>query len=1111
MIVLAAAALAAAGMALADEEGRPGTLFDDLVRHREGGAFVTVPRPLESLDPADGLRGAWEGFATRHGGGWSILLDERSGMPLLVAGRGIEWLPESAIPGAGLEGLEARARTFLDENRALFRGGPGTIELDREASFAARNGHWQIVFRQVVDGVRVEEARLELHVKRGRLVMLGASSWGRPTVSGVPTLDAGQARAALDVYVGGPTLVFEQVGEPELAILVLDAAPSGEPETWKGPRGEGLAHALIWRFRFRDPAGPATWVGEVDAHDGSVRAFYDEAQQGSVRGGVFPVSADGDCAAGGCEIAGFPMPHADYTESGQPEEYADEYGNLTCAVASSPFETNLSGPYINVHDLCGPLSELGACDDGLDLGLKHGENCDVAPGDSAGNSAASRSTYYHLNRAAEIARFYDADNAWLQSPLTINVNIASSCNANWDGAEINMYGAGGSCRNTAELQGLLVHEWGHGYDYNDGGGSDRPSEAYSDVTAVLAARDSCVGRGMYTDRVTCEDWGNPCLDCSGIRDFDWAAHEWNTPSTPTNWAQTQCPPDYSQFRGPCRREAHCESYIASEAIYDLAARDLPAAGMDQESAWQLVQRLWYETRPGSGGDAYFCYLPLSNSCAVTSWYQRMRVADDDDGDLANGTPHAAALFAAFARHDIACGSADDPENQSTSSCPTLDAPALTVTETASGTQLDWTAVAGAAEYRVYRGELGCDRQQVPLAALPGGETSYLDAVADQDLNRNYRVEAFGSNPACFSPVSNCAATPSGARLQKQSHRVADENHDGDGIPEPGETIRLPMTLFNTGTEDALSTAGTLRLAGPPQVRILDSDATWPVIPAGAVAESEQPHFELVLLEDAPCGELLALDYEAGAANAPTTGGRIEIPLGDRQRDFLNDAMLGIPPLTTIPMPSYITIDQDRTVAELDVSVNIRHEDPTQLIVELSSPEGTTVRLHDRSAGTADGVVTRFDLLTAPDGPGSLDDFAGQSALGTWTLSIQDVDSDGPTSNGTLYEWTLHATVEGGFDCEPATCAEPAPVDAPDLRVDRLDSGSGTDLLFTWEPVAAAGYHVLRSDNAPFDGVVELLGRTTVETSFTEANGGGSPPALVFYQVRGVNSCNQEGP
>ena len=34
----------------------------------------------------------------------------------------------------------------------------------------------------------------------------------------------------------------------------------------------------------------------MDAHDGSILSFYDATQYAAVRGGVFPISADGDCA-----------------------------------------------------------------------------------------------------------------------------------------------------------------------------------------------------------------------------------------------------------------------------------------------------------------------------------------------------------------------------------------------------------------------------------------------------------------------------------------------------------------------------------------------------------------------------------------------------------------------------------------------------------------------------------------------------------------------------------------------------------------------------------------------------------------------------------------------
>jgi hypothetical protein len=958
--------LASTAPAQAASDHRPAGLFDDRIKQRQSDSAGSLPLALEQVDTAGGLRHSWEQFRSRHGGGWTIYLDEKTAMPTLVAGRGIEWFAKETFSGESLNDLEARARLFLAENIERLGDWSGMIELDRKASFSARNGHRQLVFRQVVDGTRVENARIEFHLKQGRLIMFGASSWGAPTTSGIPSLDAAKARAALDEYIYASTLAFEQEGAPELAMIASE-------------NEESLQHDLIWRFRFRDPAGPALWTGEVDAHDGSIRAFYDGTDYAAVRGGVFPFQADGDCAAGGCEIAGFPMPFADYTEDGEPEEYADAYGNLMCSISTASFETNLSGPYVNVSDACGAVAEFGSCEDGLDLGLKHGENCDVAPGSSAGNTAAARNTFYHVNRAAELARFYDPTNVWLQSPLTVNVNLTSSCNANWSGSVVNMYGAGGNCNNTGEMRNILIHEWGHGYDHNDGGGVDKPGEAYSDIIGILASRDSCMSRGIYIDGSTCTGYGDTCLSCTGFREFDWTARTLNTAATPTGFAQNSCPPDYTQFAGPCRREAHCESYISSEAIYDLVTRDLPAAGMDLDSAWQLVERLWYETRPGSGGDAYRCYLPLSNSCDATSWYQKMRVADDDDGDLANGTPHAAELYAAFARHDIACGSAGAAENQSTSSCPTLAAPLLTVAETPSGTELSWGAVPGAAEYRVYRGELGCNGQQVPVAALTGGETTYLDTIADQDFARVYRIEAFGSNPACHSPVSNCAETPLVATLHEQGHRLAGAGQDGDDLPEPGETVELPVTLFNSGGVAALSIGGQLQLNGPAHVRLLNGDANWADLAPSATAESVAPHFELVILEQASCSDILELEITVQSSNAPTLNQPLQIPMG-------------------------------------------------------------------------------------------------------------------------------------GVDCEPVTCPEPTPTEAPGLTVAIVDNGGELDLLLSWDPVAGAPFHhVLQSTSAPFDAGVELLKRTASGTEHTIPDGVNTTPDLTFFEVRATNSCNQEGP
>ena len=1093
------------GPILAGDHTRPAGRFDDKIRRLEGGAPVVVAQKLDSLDPDDALRTGWTEFSGRHGGSWKVYIDERTAMPTLASGQGIGWFSESSVEGLSDADVEAQARAFLAENVALLGDWNGVLEYDAEASHQGRDGSWMIVFRQQVDGVRIEDARLDLHVKQGRLIMLGAANWGAPTISGVPTVDPGKARETLNRHVGADTLAFEQIGEPELVMLVRDAdVTRAEPGRWTGTRGEGLAHVLVWRLGFKEQGAEALWVGEVDAHDGSLRAFYDGAQYASVRGGVFPIEATDDCDAGGCEIAGFPMPFADFTESGQSEQFADAFGNMTCGDGEASFETNLSGPYFHVNDACGATSEFGVCGEGVDLGLKYGENCDVAPGSSAGNTAAARSSYYHLNRMAEMTRFYDPTNTWLNNQVTVNVNTSGSCNANWNG-DINMTGAGSNCSNTGESQGVLVHEWGHGYDYNDGGGPDKPSEGYADIVSIFYARQSCVDPGFRNDGTTCGGYGDTCLTCTGLREMDWAARAANTPVTPLGFVNS-CPADSSSFSGPCKREAHCESYLSSEAMFDLATRDLPATGMDQDTAWQLAERLWYESRPGSGGDAYLCWLPnVFNSCAATSWYQRMRVADDDDGDLANGTPHAAALFAAFDRHEIACGASGDAENQSTSSCPTLAAPSLSVVETPSGTELSWGAVSGAAVYRVYRGDLGCDRQQVALTDLPGGTTTYLDTAADQEFPRYYRVEAFTSNPACHSPVSNCEATPLGARLQSHSHRLI-EPGTPNGLPEPGETVQVPVTLFNSGLDNAVGAAGQARLADSSMGRVLEQ-ANWGAVPAGGTMESDDPHFELVLMPEAPCGGLLTLEYDVTAANSPGVSQQIQFGMGVPTANFFNPDDVAVPPETVAPVLSTIEIAEAKTIVDVDIYVDLDHDLASELIVELTSPDGTTVRLHNQSAGETWGIQNIYDLQTAPDGPGSMDDFIGETTGGTWTLSIEDVGSESIGDNY-LRHWTLYFTVSDGFGCAPQSCGEPTPTEAPSLAV---EVSGPSDLLFSWSAVAAAGYHVLQSTSAAFDADVDLLGRTTAETTHTVTDGLNAAPDLIFYQVRGVNSCNHEGP
>jgi subtilisin-like proprotein convertase family protein len=326
-------------------------------------------------------------------------------------------------------------------------------------------------------------------------------------------------------------------------------------------------------------------------------------------------------------------------------------------------------------------------------------------------------------------------------------------------------------------------------------------------------------------------------------------------------------------------------------------------------------------------------------------------------------------------------------------------------------------------------------------------------------------------------------------------------------------VTLPVTLFNSGLDGAFGVAGTLRFVDPAQGQVLDPDASWADLASGEMLESSDPHFELAVSESVACGDSLMFEFDMSATNAPIRTERFQIPLGEPARDFSTSVSVTIPPETSGPVTSTRVIDQDKTLSDLDVSIAISHNLVTELIVELTSPEGTTVRLHDRSdPGGSAGLNTRYDLESTPDGPGTLADFVGESILGTWTLSVEDVGPDS-TGDGSIEAWTLHTTVSDGFDCLPVACAEPPPTEVVgNLHVDTSINGSQVDLVFSWDPVtAAAGYHVLQSTVPSFDTGVETTGSTAGATGLTVPDGANATPGLIFFQVRAVNTCDVEGP
>ncbi len=720
--------------------------FDGLVIEDPSTRLAVVAESPDEIPGFDGGRVAWEAFRRTHGPSWRIRVDRRSGSPTLVEGAGIRWFAPGQEQGPSQ--LEARARQFVQAESGTLGVREPELVWSAEGSAATDRDHWVVVFDRVVAGVPVEGEQFVLYVTRGNLVAFGASRWG--AISSLPeaVYGAETAREVLRVYMG--LTERDTVEEPEGGRLVLvPSPPSGDVGgRYAGPVGLGIEHRLAWRFTFRVVGEPGTWVGKVDAETGKVIAFHDDDRYAEVKGGVYPVSNDQNCADLGCELTSFPMAYADVTINKKKLTTGD-MGLFECSRGPKNSTVNLAGPYARISDRCGAVSESGNCNSNLDLGTSAGTDCTVPSGHSAGDTHSSRANFYHLNRLKEKARYWLPSNAWLTQQLTANVNIASVCNAFWNGT-VNFYRSGGGCRNTGEIGGVIHHEYGHGLDQNDGGGYDNPSEAYADVVAIIQERRSCVGRGFFAGG-NCSGYGDSCLACSGIRDMDWDQRVRHTPATPANFTQTNC----GGGGGPCGREVHCESYVPSESIFDLGFRDLPTSGLDSDSSWQLTEKLFYKSRQGSGGNAFNCSLPSSDGCSVSSWFTKLRNADDDDGNLSNGTPHGAAIFGAFDRHAIACGLASDASNQTTSSCGSLAPPAPTITPGPGSVTLSWAAVPGAANYLVLRNDVNCGYSSNVVATVVAPATTYVDDSLPAGFTVYYRVQAQGANTACESRVSAC--------------------------------------------------------------------------------------------------------------------------------------------------------------------------------------------------------------------------------------------------------------------------------------------------------------------------------------------------------------------
>ena len=406
-------------------------------------------------------------------------------------------------------------------------------------------------------------------------------------------------------------------GEPPAQVLAPPAARTAAKQ-WLadgalGPLGEldagavegpfvlplvsagGVRYRVVLRVTVESAQPIGRWAVYLDARDGTPVA---REQLLRFATGTVLYDAPTRYPAGGRQ--NYPATFVNISLDAVPTT-ADGAGVVSWASGTTAsLLTAASGSYASVQNAAGANAQ-----DTLSLD-PNGSAVWSAPNDEQRD--AQISAYTHANRARVYVRALDANIPWLDGSLPVEVNVADICNAYSDGQAIHFFLSGSGCENTARLADVVAHEWSHTLNFQSlipgvGGFEGGLSEGLSDYLAATMANDSGVARGFF-------------LDSSPLREIDPQGYEY---SWPTDIA-----------------EAHQTGQIISGALWDL--RKALVTKLGAAEGVQHTDLLWLEA--------------MRRAVDIPSMYVEVLAADDDDGNLDNGTPNVCEINHAFGLHGL---------------------------------------------------------------------------------------------------------------------------------------------------------------------------------------------------------------------------------------------------------------------------------------------------------------------------------------------------------------------------------------------------------------------------------------------------------------------------
>lgn len=435
---------------------------------------------------------------------------------------------------------------------------------------------------------------------------------------------------------------------------------------WEGRNGLELVRAWEVRSFTAEPVGE--WVSFVDAETGELLTYYNEVVfiDGQVQARVHPRTLNDS-------LANAPLVGARITGQNGARTATDASGRFS--VAGNAFRVELRGTDLIVRDQANGNNIPSFDSANSDLVL----TADVMP-------QPALSTWVAVHTVRDfMARFSstrvggtDRDNT-----LTANINVSGgTCNAFYSSqnGSINFFVAGGGCNNTGLLADVIYHEWGHAFhrwSLNDPRRFDGSlSEGIADTVAFLQTNDNIIAPTFRTN-------GGGIRDVAPNRRY------------PENFVTDQ-------------RAVHSNGLIFGGAMWDLVAELEGTYG--REGANEIVGNLLADAiRAGTG---------------IPTIGEEILLADDDDGDLSNGTPHYCEIITALEPHGLAPALAF---NALVEHEQVVQAEPDAVTLTAAGAAVDLSCVDIDDINVIYRAN-GGEWQSAPMSGADGSVEATLTGL-----------------------------------------------------------------------------------------------------------------------------------------------------------------------------------------------------------------------------------------------------------------------------------------------------------------------------------------------------------------------------------------------